>query len=101
MKKCQPFYITYGLFSLMLPTYLTKRGLATASYRQTQPSRLYLYWYFLAQMFLQLSLLPPLGHKEVIGTLGYPIASKLDDYLGFEHLSADRQTNTGLYGIDF
>ncbi len=32
---------------------------------------------FLAQMFLQLALLPPLGHKEAIGTLGYPIASKL------------------------
>ena len=34
---------------------------------------------FLAQMFLQLVLLPPLGHKEAIGTLGYHIASKLDD----------------------
>ena len=34
---------------------------------------------FLAQMFLQLALLPPLGHKEAIGTLGYPIASKLED----------------------
>ena len=33
----------------------------------------------LAQMFLQLALLPPLGHKEAIGTLGYPIASKLED----------------------
>ena len=33
----------------------------------------------LAQMFLQLDLLPPLGHKEAIGTLGYPIASKLED----------------------
>ena len=28
-------------------------------------------------MFLQLALLPSLGHKEAIGTLGYPIASKL------------------------
>ena len=34
---------------------------------------------FFAQMFLQLGLLPPLGHKEAIGTLGYPIASKLED----------------------
>ena len=32
-----------------------------------------------AQMFLQLALLPLLGHKEAIGTLGYPIASKLED----------------------
>ena len=34
---------------------------------------------FLAQMFLQLGLLTPLGDKEAIGTLGYPIASKLED----------------------
>ena len=34
--------------------------------------------YFLAQMFLQLGLLPLLGHKEAIGTLGYTIASKLE-----------------------
>ena len=34
---------------------------------------------FLAQMFLQLALLPQLGHKEAIGTLGYLIASKLED----------------------
>ena len=34
---------------------------------------------FLAQMFLQLGLLPPVGHKKAIGTLGYPIASKLED----------------------
>jgi hypothetical protein len=27
-------------------------------------------------MLPQLVLLPPLGHKEAIGTLGYPIASK-------------------------
>ena len=33
----------------------------------------------LVQMFLQLALLPPLGHKEAIGTLGYPIALKLED----------------------
>ena len=32
-----------------------------------------------AQIFLQLGLLPPLGHKEAIGTLGYRIASKLED----------------------
>ena len=30
-------------------------------------------------MLPKLVLLPPLGHKEVIGTLGYPIASKLED----------------------
>ena len=35
--------------------------------------------YFLAQMFLQLALLPPLGHKQAIGTFGYPMASKLED----------------------
>ena len=35
--------------------------------------------FFLAQIFLQLALLPLLGHKEAIGTLGYPIASKLED----------------------
>jgi hypothetical protein len=35
--------------------------------------------YFFAQMFLQLVLLPPLGHKEAIGTLGYSIALKLED----------------------
>jgi hypothetical protein len=34
---------------------------------------------FLAQTFLQLALLPPLGHNEAIGTLGYPIASKLEN----------------------
>ena len=33
----------------------------------------------LAQIFLQLGLAPLLGHKEAIGTLGYPIASKLGD----------------------
>ena len=52
-------------------------------------------------MLPQLSLLPPLGHKEAIGTLGYTIASKLEDYLvTFVHSSVDRQTNTGLYNID-
>ena len=35
--------------------------------------------YFLAQIFLQLALLPSLGHEKAIGTLGYPIASKLED----------------------
>ena len=35
--------------------------------------------YFLAPMFLQLALLPSLGHKEAIGTLGYTIALKLED----------------------
>ena len=34
---------------------------------------------FLAPIFLQLALLPLLGPKEAIGTLGYPIASKLGD----------------------
>ena len=34
---------------------------------------------FLAQIFLQLALLPLQGHEEAIGTLGYPIASKLED----------------------
>ena len=34
---------------------------------------------FFAQMFLQLALLPPLGHKKATGTLGYPIASKLEE----------------------
>ncbi len=33
----------------------------------------------LAPMFLQLALLPLLGHKKAIGTLGYPKASKLED----------------------
>ena len=33
----------------------------------------------LAQMFLKLALLPPLGHMEAIDTLGQPIASKLED----------------------
>ena len=28
----------------------------------------------MAQMFLQLAVLPPLGHKEAIDTLDYPIA---------------------------
>ena len=30
-------------------------------------------------MFLQLALLPQLGHKEAIDTLGYPIAWKFED----------------------
>ena len=47
------------------------------------------------------ALLPPLGHKKAIGTLGYPIASKLEDYLAFGHSSVDKHTNTGLYNIDF
>ena len=34
---------------------------------------------YLAEIFLQLALLPPLGHKKAIDTLGYPIASKLED----------------------
>ena len=43
-------------------------------------------------MLPQLALLPPLGHKKAIGTLEYPIASKLEDQLAFGHLSSDRQT---------
>ena len=50
-------------------------------------------------MFLQLALLPPLGHKEAIGTLGYPIASKLEDQIAFV-VSVDKQTHIGLYNID-
>ena len=34
---------------------------------------------FLAQIFLQLVLLPLLGHKEAMRTLDYPIALKLED----------------------
>ena len=45
-------------------------------------------------MFLQLVLLPPLGHKEAIGTLGYAIASKLEDKLALEHCSVGRGTDT-------
>ena len=48
--------------------------------------------YFLAQIFPQLGLLPPLGHKEAIGTLGYPIASKLEDKLALEHSSVRKHT---------
>ena len=36
---------------------------------------------FFAQMFLQLVLLPPLGHKEAIGNPDYPIALKLSEGL--------------------
>ena len=43
-------------------------------------------------MLPQLVLLPPLGHKEAIGTLGYPIALKLEDYLGLGRSSGDGQT---------
>ena len=45
-------------------------------------------------MLPQLVLLPLLGHKKAIGTLGYPIASKLEDYLGLGHHSVHRQTDT-------
>ena len=51
-------------------------------------------------MFPQIVLLPSLGNKEAIGTLGYPIASKLGDQLGLGHSSVHRQTHTGLYNID-
>ena len=51
-------------------------------------------------MLPQIVLLPPLGHKEAIGTLGYPIASKLGDQLAFGHFGSDTQTHTGLYNID-
>ena len=43
-------------------------------------------------MFLQLCLLPRLGHKKAIGILGYPIASKLEDQLAFGHSSVHTQT---------
>ena len=33
-------------------------------------------------MLTQIVLLPPLGHEEAIGTLGYHIASKLEDKEG-------------------
>ena len=33
-------------------------------------------------MFLQLAFLPPLNHKEAIDTLVYPIAKKLEDFVG-------------------
>ena len=33
----------------------------------------------IAQMFLQLPLLPLLGNKKAMGTLGYPIISKPED----------------------
>ena len=52
-------------------------------------------------MLPQIVLLPPLGHKEAIGTLGYPIASKLGDQLGLEHSSVDKHTHIRLYNIDF
>ena len=44
-------------------------------------------------MLPQLALLPPLSHKEAIGTLGYPISSKFEDIRV--------STHTGLYNIDF
>ena len=37
-----PTHLDYGLFALLLPTHLPKRGLATAIQQQTQPSRLYM-----------------------------------------------------------
>ena len=46
-------------------------------------------------MFLQLALLPPLGHKKAIGTLGYTITSKLEFQLA-EYLNGD----TGFYNTD-
>ena len=52
-------------------------------------------------MFLQLNsfITFVIGHKEAICTLGYPIASKLGDYVAGHH-SVHRQTHTGLYNID-
>ena len=46
-------------------------------------------------MILQLALSPLLGLKEAMacmGTLGYPIVSKLEAYLAFEHFTVDGQT---------
>ena len=51
-------------------------------------------------MLLKLVLLPPLGHKKAIGTLGYPVASKMEDWLALEHSFGDGQTNTSLYNTD-
>ena len=51
--------------------------------------------FFLAQMFLQLDLLPPLDHKEAIGTLGYPWVPhsfKTGGLVTFVHLSVRKQT---------
>ena len=51
-------------------------------------------------MLPQLVLLPPLGHKEAIATLGYPIALKLVRVGTFDCWQTDKQTHTGLYNID-
>jgi hypothetical protein len=51
-------------------------------------------------MFLQLDLLPLLGHKEAIGICPWLPYSFKTGGLEFGHLSEDRQTNTGLYNID-
>ena len=50
-------------------------------------------------MLPQLGLLPPLGHKEAIGTLGYPHSLKTGGLVTFVHCIVHRQTNTGLYNI--
>ena len=47
----------------------------------------------LAQIFLQLALLPPLGHKEAIKT-GWLVSQTS------ECPQTDKHTNTGLYDID-
>ena len=45
---------------------------------------------------VQLDLLPPLGHKEDLSN-----SFKTGGLVTFVHLSEDRQTNTGLYNIDW
>ena len=51
-------------------------------------------------MLPHLVLLPPLGHKEAIGTLGYPIASKLEDQLHlYIQVLTDTHTHTSAFII--
>ena len=52
---------------------------------------------FSTEMFLKLAFLPPLDHKRTISTLGYPIASKLEDIEVLTHT----QTHTRLYKFGF
>ena len=47
-KALKPAHLDYGLFSLLLPTHLSKRGLATASHPQTQLSRVYTVYTFIS-----------------------------------------------------
>ena len=45
-------------------------------------------------MFLQLALLPQLGHKKAIGSLGYPIASFKTEGLVSIFQSSDRHIDS-------